>query len=237
MNAPIVEIKKFDNRLDWAQALADKMAARIKQRLDKDGTAAIGLSGGRSPAPMLEALSKHDLDWKKVVVTLVDDRWVPVGSDRSNEALVRTQLFQNKAVDAQFIRLTTDDATPEEGVVEVEKNLSALPQPFASLFLGMGEDGHTASLFPCAPADELAHGFAPDNDQKVCAINPKSQPESRVTLTLPTILNADHIALFIYGDDKWQVFQEAMKNGPEEVLPIRSVLRRSKTPVEVFWAP
>ncbi|MDV7338533.1 6-phosphogluconolactonase [Terasakiella sp. A23] len=237
MNAPTVEIKKFETRADWVQALADKMATQIKQKLQSDGTASIALSGGRSPAPMLDALSGHDLDWQNVTVTLVDDRWVPVGSDRSNEALVRNHLLQGPAAAAQFIGLTTDHKTPEEGLDGVERQLSTLPLPFASLFIGLGEDGHTASLFPCAPAQELAQGFAPNEEQKVAAINPESQPEARITLTLPTILNSDHIALFIYGEEKWQVFEEAMKNGPEEELPIRAVLRGAKTPIEVYWAP
>jgi len=232
---PDVQINKFDNRDNWAQALADKMANQLTKSIDENGWASMALSGGRSPAPLLDALSIKDLDWSKVTITLVDDRWVPLGSDRSNEALVRNHLLQNKAKAATFLGLTTDHASPMEGLADVEDRLKDLPLPFNTLFLGLGEDGHTASLFPCAPAKELAYGFAPDHGEKVCAIHPESQPEARITLTLPTILNSDHIALFICGEEKWKVLEQAMKDGPENELPIRTVLRRSLSPVDIYW--
>lgn len=232
---PDVKINKFETREDWAKALAEKMAKQLKKSIDQKGCASMALSGGRSPAPLLDALSVADLDWSKVTVTLVDDRWVPLGSDRSNEALVRTHLLQNKAKAATFLGLTTDHTSPIDGLADVETRLKDLPLPFSTLFLGLGEDGHTASLFPCAPAKELAYGFAPDHGEKVCAIHPKSQPEARVTLTLPTILNSDHIALFICGEGKWKVLEQAMLDGPETEFPIRAVLRRSLSPVDVYW--
>ncbi|NVK17907.1 MAG: 6-phosphogluconolactonase [Methylocystaceae bacterium] len=233
---PNVQINRFDNRQQWANALADKMADQLAKSIDQNDLASMALSGGRSPAPLLEALSGKDLDWSKVTITLVDDRWVPLGSERSNEALVRTHLLKNKAKAATFFGLTTNHSTPKAGLSEVESRLKDLPLPFSTLFLGLGEDGHTASLFPCAPADELAYSFAPDHGEKVCAIHPKSQPEARITLTLPTILNSDHIALFIYGEDKWKVLEQAMKEGEETALPIRAVLRRSLRPVNIYWA-
>ncbi|WP_066517042.1 6-phosphogluconolactonase [Sphingobium cloacae] len=218
---------------DGAQAAGD-LARRIGDVLGEAivarGVASIALSGGRSPRAVLEALAGLPLDWSKVVVTLVDERWVAPDQADSNEKLVREALLTGEAAKARFVGMKNDAADAYAGVEACEAALAALPWPLDIVLLGMGEDGHTASLFP--EARELAEGLS--TQARVLAVTPPAAPHQRMTLSASAILDSRHIFLQIGGAAKRTVYERALAGGAAEDLPVRVALCQDKVPVEVW---
>ncbi len=227
-------IREFDNSDALAATLAGEVAAALAARLQQAETAVLAVSGGTTPVRFFQALSALPLDWAKVVITLVDDRWVPETSRRSNALLVRQHLLQGEAGAARFVPLVSDDDTPESGQAKAEAAMRALPLPFTSVILGVGTDGHTASFFP--RGDRLAQALAPAAGQLVETMRAEAAGEPRITLTLPVLLAAGHVAIHIEGDTKRRVLEAAMRPGPAAEMPIRAVLARQPAP-EIFWCP
>lgn len=226
---------EFPDGAALANALADTVADALLKRLTQDERAVLAVSGGRTPVRFFEALSQCQLDWASIAVTLVDERWVPDDSDRSNARLVRMHLLRGQAAAARFVPLTSAAMTPEEGREMVEQAIAALPLPLAVAVLGMGTDGHTASFFP--GGDRLGQALAPVPGRKVETIRAIGADEPRITLTLPMLLAADRLILHIEGEEKKRVLEAAMRGGPVEEIPVRAVLRGRGRPLEVFWAP
>ena len=226
-------IREFANPLALAEALAADTAQAIRGRLRQAPEAAIALSGGETPAKFMQALSRQDLPWRNILVTLVDDRWVDPGSPRSNARLVREHLLHHAAAAARFVPLVNDASVPEEGREAAERAIAALPRPFAAVILGMGTDGHIASFFP--GGDRLAQALHPAG-QLVETMRAAAAIEPRITLTLPVILGAEMVALHIEGAEKRKVLEAALQDGPPEILPVRAVLARKPAP-DIFWCP
>jgi 6-phosphogluconolactonase len=225
---------EFEDAEQVAAHVSDFVGRAIAARLEKDGKAAIAVSGGTTPIRFFQMLSGYDLDWSRVTITLVDDRWVPEASSRSNAKLVRMYLLRREAAAATFLPLVTGDETPEAGADKVETAVAALHLPFAAVVLGLGKDGHTASLFP--GGDRLAQALAPQTGRHVETMHAEAAVEPRVTLTLPVLLAADVIAIHIEGARKRAVLEAAMAPGPVEEMPIRAVLAREPAP-DIFWCP
>ena len=208
-------------------ALADAAAGAIEQQLSEGlsdrGRASLVGTGGRSPGPVYDRLSRAELDWAHVAVTLSDERQVDADSPNSNARLLRERLFVGPAAAAQFLPLT-DYAEPA---------LKKL-MPFDAVMLGMGEDGHIASLIPGSPVMALA--MDPDGPL-VTAESPQgfgSPPLARITLTLSALLHSRAIFLLIAGEAKRQVIAQALAGAD---LPVRAILRQDRVPVRTFWAP
>jgi len=234
-------IKYYPNFLvfDTPSTLVEKLSARIRKLLSesvhKKGYASLAVSGGTTPAPLFEALSHLDLEWDKVVVTLVDERWVEITASDSNEYLVRRYLLKDKATKATFIGMKTLSETAKAAEIACSQKLRVVPMPFDVLILGMGSDGHTASLFP--GAKQLPAAVEANTDRICISIKPRSAPHERMTLSLPAILNSSRIFIFIRGEEKRNVYVKAASKGPPDEMPVRYILRQTKVPISVYWAP
>lgn len=224
----------FDDSAEQvALDLAGTVAEFLEGRLLKAERVSLAVSGGSTPMPFFQALSLKQLDWGRVDVLLVDERWVDEIDLASNTRLVKENLLRNNAAAARYFSLKQNGNTPEEGLDAVETELEALTLPLDVLILGMGNDGHTASLFPDAP--ELDHAMDTKCRRLVAAMTPPSQEQPRITLTYALMNNARFTALHLKGDDKLETLKLAMSQ-PEELLamPVRGFL---KPGLQVFWSP
>lgn len=237
LQKPIAGLPRHDFKApgELAAALADAVAVRLRAGLAARGEASLAVSGGRTPERFLAALAQQTLDWARVTVTLVDDRWVPLDSPRSNEALVRRSLLQGPAATARLVGLVSDAARPQDGLTAVRARIAALPLPFDVVVLGMGTDGHTASFFP--QGDRLAEALDPAGKAPVSPMQAPGAGEPRITLTLPLIAGARAVYLHIEGTEKTEVLERALQDGPAEDMPIRAVLRHPGVPLEIYWCP
>lgn len=217
---------------ELAEALADRIAGALAQALSRRGQATLAVSGGRTPAGLFKALSRKRLDWPKVIVTLVDERFVPPDDERSNARLVRENLRTGEAARATFVPLYRPTGTIEEAAREAELSIAGLPQPFDVVVLGMGADGHTASFFPDAP--NLAALLDNREGRQVLPVVAASAGEPRLTLPLQTICAARLVALHIEGEDKRQVLTAALQTRDK---PVSAVFDHAKSGVQVYWAP
>ena len=191
--------------------LINTIAASLRGSLLKTGRVSIALSGGSSPVALYEGLSSIDLNWSRIRVTLIDDRLVPAYHDASNQKLVRKTLLRGKAGMAQFIRLQDwqKDHFPDIAI------------------LGMGTDGHFASLFPAMMGD--ARAFDPAADPEILTTAPMGNPpHARITMNLSMILAIPNRVLMVVGDEKKAILSAAL-NGTD--LPITRLLSHDGTQI------
>lgn len=226
--------ESFENREQASAAAAGIIGAALRRRIDANGDATIVLSGGSSPIRSIELLAKADLDWTKVHVTLSDERWVPADHEESNERMVREHLLAGgRAGKCSFQSLYAPDTTPETYREELDESIRMLPFPFACSLLGMGEDGHFASLFP--DADNLDEGLDVDSKNLVIPVHTAASPHPRISLTLSALSRSDTIVLLIFGQAKLDVLGKAIDE-PER-FPVGQLLMQKRAPVQVLWAP
>ncbi|ODT47581.1 6-phosphogluconolactonase [Devosia sp. 63-57] len=226
--------RSFADKPTLAKELAESVADRIRSAIATRGEASIAVSGGSTPGKFFQALGKtRDIDWSKVTVTLVDERWVPETSDRSNALLVNEKMLQGPAAIARFFPLYSGGEVPDAAAVAKTNALMAeLPKPFAAVILGMGNDGHTASFFP--GGDTLDQALTAEGP--TLALEAPGAGEPRITFTLPRLLETDALYLHIEGDEKAAVLDKALADGPVAEMPVRAVLR-SGAPLTVYWCP
>lgn len=215
--------------------LAASIANGLRTAIAARGQATLAVSGGKSPIVLFEQLRLVPLDWSKVTVTLVDERCVAHDHADSNTALVRHHLLQDAAVSANFVALfdavpaNLDDAALLAMVASANQRLSALQFPLDVVVLGMGEDAHTASLFPAAPGIDNALVSA----GPTAWVRPATAPHARITLTLPVLLAARHVHLPLSGATKLKVYQTAQQ-GANPALPISLLLNSPACTVQVW---
>ena len=218
-----------------AVMLAAAIAADLAAALALRPYAGLVVSGGRTPALMFAHLARQALDWPRVQITLADERWVSAADPASNEALVRASLLRERAAAAHLIGLKNDAPTPAEGAARAWIALSAMPRPFDVVVLGIGDDGHTASLFPGSAG--LAVALDAKAPPGCVAMEPQGAPHPRLSLNLAALLHSRRVCLQISGAHKWQVYQRALAAGPIGDLPVRAILQQGTVPVDVYWCP
>lgn len=224
---------EFESVDELNTTFAKNISVLLEAGIQQNGRASLVVSGGRTPMAMFAALSNTDLDWEKVDVTLADERWVDNNDAASNEKLVCENLLVNRAAKANFVGLKTADEDAVDGVKECTSRINAMQTPFDVLILGMGEDGHTASLFPCS--EQLQAGLDMASGAQCIAVQPTTAPNQRMSLTLPALLSSKKIYLHLTGEAKKRVLQDALDGNDESSMPIRAVLNRAD--VELVWAP
>jgi len=211
-----MNLQRYGSRDAASAAAAALMTGALSGRLSRDGQATLVVSGGSSPTASLSRLSATPLDWGRVLVTLTDERCVPVTDEASNERMVRERLLRDKAADAHFVRLD-------------EQGLASLPKPFACSLIGVGEDGHFASLFP--DLAELDAALDLDNPNGCVPVHTAASPHPRVSMTLAQLVQSDLLLLLAFGERKLAVLEDP------DGLPVAALLNQTRAPLQVIWAP
>lgn len=229
-------IKQYDSREQQATALAAQVASRLQHAFQADGMMRLAVSGGTTTAPFMRALSQQDLDWEALRITLTDERQVPLSHERSN-ALLLEQNFLQYVQGAQFIPLF-HEGQAQGGIQQVNADLRADGLPLDSCVLGMGTDGHFASLFP--GAEQLEEGLDTHNPAAALIVRGQDLPEPRVSLSLSALLSASELHLLICGAEKLQVIEQAQANIEADQarhLPVETLIREAGRKLIIHYAP
>src|SRR6202050_3108203 len=228
-------VQNFADAETVSRRLATHIAATLAAAVAARGLASLVVSGGRSPVRMFEILRAQPLDWSRVCIALADERWVSPDDAASNERLVRDVLLKDHAASARFLGLKNGAPTPDLGAVSAWETFARVPRPFDAVILGMGDDGHTASLFPRSPNLPSALNLA--SAAGCIGMWSPVAPQARLSLNLTALLDSRRIVVLITGEAKRRTLEAASAPGPIEDMPIRAVLRQSRTPVDVMWSP
>lgn len=232
-----VDVHEAPDAVQLASDLAAFVADALRQGLAARGQALLVVSGGSTPLPFFEALSRQELDWPNVWVTLADERWLPPDHPDSNEGLVRAHLLKGPARGARWLPWFNGAPTPAEGLAPLAHALSGLSWPADVVVLGMGGDGHTASLFP---HDAAWLGALDGPGRQLClAIGAPALPNApvpRASLSPQALLDARCLVLHITGAGKRALLAQALQPGPVAALPVRLALQRGGR-CRVFYAP
>jgi len=212
--------------------LADDIIKILEDNISKKDKATLLVSGGNTPKALFEILSKKDIPWAKVIIGLVDERWIEPSKEDSNEFLVNNYLLKNKAKEATFIGMYIPQVNAKLGQKICSKIYKKELYPFDLVILGMGNDAHTASLFP--NNEKLKEAFDLNNEELCISIKPQTAPYERMSLTLKSILSATNIFLHIEGKEKIKVYNEALNSKDIYQTPISAVLNQSFKKVEVY---
>ena len=218
-----------------AAAAASAAAEAIADQLRGPGGKSLIVTGGRGPGPVYDRLAETDLNWENVIVTLSDDRFVPLGAPESNEAMVRSRLLQQNAAAARLVPLNGVEPTPEAAAEAVEPEIAALA-PFDAILLGMGPDGHIASLY--ASNADAAEWLKPDCARWAVGVQSAGWTPyvPRVSLTGRALFDGRLIVLLVGGDDKRAVIEQ-IEADPVFSPPAAALLRQTRRPVRILWSP
>jgi 6-phosphogluconolactonase len=220
-------MKPFSTFRDCVEQFVEDIAESLKNAISMRSHATLAVSGGRTPEKIFPSLAKKVLSWDRVVITLADERWVSPNDADSNEALTRKLLMQGPASAARFVGLKTHHDDPFEGLDGCTRALDTLNWPLDIVFLGMGEDGHIASLFP-GSSDWI------DAPGKAMGVVGSQGRQPRMSLTPAALINSRLITVVINGSEKRATFDAAMKPGPISDYPVRLVLHQKQVPVTIY---
>ena len=219
------------DRQSWANKAAEKIAELLDGSIASRGVGSLVVAGGTTPQPIFNRLSQLHLDWPKVHVGLTDERWVKASHRDSNAHLVRHSLLRNQAKSAHFHPLYIDKPRPSAAIAEAERTISAMPRPFDVVLLGMGTDGHFASLFPGLP--ETKAGLDLHNPALCVAVDKQQNGYARLSLTISALLHSRLILVAISGRPKRTVALQALAGG--NGTPIVTLLSHRKDDLEFLW--
>jgi len=226
-----VKVHELADAKTLAATLAHDVAERLRAAIAAKGQACVVLSGGRSPVPFLEKLASEHLDWAKVTVSLADERWVPVEHADSNAGLLARHLLTGAAAKARFVGLYQQAENLDAAALKADQALTGLP-PIDVLVLGMGDDGHTASLFPASP--NLEAGLDLASTRRCLPLLAPSVPHQRLSMTRSLLASAAFIALSVQGPGKLATLRAALAGNDLTEMPIRAFLH---DPLDIYWCP
>jgi len=229
------ELTQFSTRNDLDSALATSVSQLLNDAIKHKGKASIAVSGGSTPKGFFSLLSQTDIDWSKVTVTLADERWVGIDNQDSNTRLVHENLLQNKATAAKFFHLKQGEELSDETLSDLNVAANTTLLPLDVLILGMGEDGHTASLFPCS--EEISQGLASDNDKALLKVMPKTAPHQRISFSFSALSKSENTFLHLCGENKQVVLNKALNSDDIFEMPIRAFLHHPSLKTQTYWAP
>ena len=222
------------NADELAVDLALAVEQNLKETIATQGRASLVVSGGSTPLPFFKKLSQSALQWSAIDVTLADERWVPENHEDSNARFVNEHFLTGAASAARFFSLYRE-VKPENAIDDVQRTLDDMIQPFSVVILGMGGDGHTASLFP--NTDGLEAALDLDTRSSLAVLRPAAVPQIRITLTRAALLRSRYRYLHITGDQKRVVLEQALEADVENPLPIASFFEKHLPPLSVYWSP
>ena len=229
-------MNSFKDLDSLSDTLSQQIARQLTAAIHKNGHALLTVSGGSTPQPLFEKLSMIDIAWQHVWVLLVDERWVDTHSSDSNEYLVRSALLKNYAKTARFKGLKSNEACALQAQQSCNLALQELPAKIDVLLLGMGDDGHTASMFPCADNKTLTQLLGNKNPLRVMAVQPREAPHERMSLTVAFLLTSEYRYLLMKGENKLATFNQACAGEDIMAMPIRAFLHQKERELEVFYA-
>ena len=226
---------EYDSLGELADAVAGDVGFIIESAVDARGSSLIAVPGGKTGPAIFPKLIAQPVPWKKVTVIPTDDRLVPMDDERSNIRAIGKAFLPTGA---RVIPIATDISDYRLAGNSADARLQDFPWPPDLVWLGMGIDGHTASIFTGpdfqealdAPKARRAIGVMPDP-------LPAEAPVARVTLTRASILAARTVMITITGDEKRQVLEQAIADGQSSRLPIGRVLAEAEQPIDIHWAP
>ncbi len=215
-----------------ANKLAQTLSSYLQSHIEQQGKVYLGVSGGQTPVAFFQQLAKMDINWEKVVITLLDERWTE-DKQTQNETLVRTYLLQNHASKAGFVPLKNEHADIDDGYMNAENRLHEQLNSLDFAVFGMGDDGHTASWFPNSKA--LPQALDENNRAWSTVVHDAPVFADRLTLNWRLLSCCQRFFLHFHGQQKYQVYQKALANITELTsMPIRKILQQSQIPVSLY---
>ena len=233
-NSMKLHIQHFPDQAALVPVLGTLVTACLAEGIKTRAGASLVLSGGSTPGPLLDYLSTADVDWQKIRTSLADERFVPAQHSDRNSRQLRERLLRGKAAAASCIELVNGEDSAEQAAANASKNLDAVNGAYDAVVLGMGEDGHCASLFP--GADNLEEGFSTAGEHRCVAIHPPRAPYPRISQTLGSLLASRFLALHIVGPAKWKRFCEALQDGGNTRFPVGRFIHQQQVPLHIFYA-
>jgi len=219
-----------------SNTVARTLARTCAEAISTRGTAVLALAGGSTPIPVYRSLSENGLDWPHIVLLPGDERWVAHDHQACNLRAMR-EAFSDAAADFRALTPGRPEGAPDTAAAEAA--LADLRGPFDACVLGMGTDGHFASLFPGSTG--LAEALDPDCDEQAVVVHPSplpvDAPFDRISLTLSRILDSRRLLLLIRGEDKRRVLQDAKSSADPQRYPVTALLRHAGDALEIHWSP
>jgi 6-phosphogluconolactonase len=226
---------EYDSIDEMAGAVAGDVGFIVESAVDARNASLIALPGGRTPQPIFGALAAKKLPWKQVTIIPTDERLVPMDDERSNVRSIAKAFLPSGA---RVIPITGDIPDYKLAGNSADARLQDLPWPPDLVWLGMGDDGHTASLFE---GPDLQNALDAPKARRAVGVMPDPMPEDaavpRVTLTRAAILSARTILITITGDKKRELLEGAIEDGQSSKLPIGRLLAELEQPIDIHWAP
>lgn len=240
MTSAVINQHIFSDRETLYQSTAGYCLQHLMQAITDRGQASFIVPGGTTPAPVFKMLSTEKIHWEQVTIALSDERWIDTTHDQSNQYLIEHTLMQHAAKKAKFIGMKSPFETADAAQKKCNESYQKISNPYDVVMLGMGSDGHVASLFPNSKA--IKTGLDPDSHQ-ICIANNAEGCEvagkfpERMTMTLAALLNSQVVVILGQGNYKRDTFERAMTSNDPYQFPVAALMQQNRVPIEFFWAP